>query len=62
MNDVLATGIEMLRAYPFQVAGAILVLTIAARLIHRVAMYAFMFVLIIVFGSAWTQQFMSWVD
>ena len=62
MSDVLATVIEMFRAYPFQVAGAILVLTIAARLIHRVALYAFMFVVIIVFGSAWTQQFVGWVD
>jgi hypothetical protein len=44
------------------IAAAILICSIAARVIGRAALYAFRVVLMILVGAFWTKEFLAWMD
>ena len=47
---------------PVAIAAAILICSIAARVIGRAALYAFRVVLMILVGAFWTKEFLAWMD
>jgi len=54
--------IAALNSHPVAIASGILVLAVAARIVGRVALYAFMIVLIVLVGAVWTEEFLEWVS
>ena len=60
--ESVAGILAALKSHPVAIAAAILICSIAARVIGRLALYASMVVLIILVGAFWTEEFLGWMD
>ena len=60
--ESVAGILAALKSHPVAIAAAILICAIAARVIGRVPLYAFMVVLIILVGAFSTEEFLGWMD
>lgn len=57
----VADILPALKSQAVAIAWAILIFAIAARIIHRVAFYALVAVLVVLGGAFWTAEFLEWM-